>query len=107
MPPTYVFLIDVSYPAVHSGVLQTVADSIKASLDSLPGGERTQIGFLTYDTHLHFYNLKSTLSQPQLMVGYKDCCTALEHARGDSVGCPSQLMVGPAAAALGMQGMPL
>ncbi len=81
MPPTYVFLIDVSYPAVHSGVLQTVADSIKASLDTLPGGERTQIGFLTYDTHLHFYNLKSSLSQPQLMVG-QDCCSCPGACRG-------------------------
>ena len=30
--------------------------------------ERTKIAFLTYDSHVHFYNLKSTLKQPQMMV---------------------------------------
>ncbi|KAK9811733.1 hypothetical protein WJX72_009241 [[Myrmecia] bisecta] len=68
MPPTFFFVIDVSYAAVSAGVLPTVVESIKQSLDSLPGGERTKIGILTFDTHLHFYNLKSSLSQPQMMV---------------------------------------
>ena len=45
-----------------------IAQAIKESLDRLPGGERTQIGFLTFDSTLHFYNLKSSLTQPQMMV---------------------------------------
>ncbi|GAB4832920.1 Protein transport protein Sec24A [Ancistrocladus abbreviatus] len=68
MPPLYFFLIDVSVSAVRSGMLETVADSIKSCLDDLPGFPRTQIGFITFDSTIHFYNMKSTLTQPQMMV---------------------------------------
>ncbi|KAF6154111.1 hypothetical protein GIB67_009811 [Kingdonia uniflora] len=68
MPPLYFFLIDVSLPAVKSGMLEIVAKTIKSCLDELPGYPRTQIGFLTFDSTLHFYNLKSSLTQPQMMV---------------------------------------
>ncbi|GLJ20808.1 hypothetical protein SUGI_0379320 [Cryptomeria japonica] len=68
MPPLYFFLIDVSISAVRSGMLQVAAETIKSCLDKLPGFPRTQIGFLTFDSALHFYNLKSSLTQPQMMV---------------------------------------
>lgn len=68
MPPLYFFLIDVSLSAVRSGMLQTVAETIKSCLDNLPGFPRTQIGFITYDSVIHFYNMKSSLAQPQMMV---------------------------------------
>lgn len=68
MPPLYFFLIDVSLTAVRSGMLEVLAQTIKNSLDSLPGYPRTQIGFITYDSTVHFYNMKSSLTQPQMMV---------------------------------------
>ncbi|KAG9160306.1 hypothetical protein Leryth_024249 [Lithospermum erythrorhizon] len=68
MPPSYFFLIDVSISAVKSGMLQVVAQTIKSSLDSLPGFPRTQIGFITYDSVVQFYEMKSSLSQPRMMV---------------------------------------
>ncbi|KAK9154774.1 hypothetical protein Sjap_002254 [Stephania japonica] len=68
MPPLYFFLIDVSVTAVRSGMLEVVAKTIKSCLDELPGSPRTQIGFLTFDSTLHFYNMKSSLTQPQMMV---------------------------------------
>ena len=68
MPPRFFFVIDVSTQAVQSGSLLVVCQAIKDSLDSLPGSSRTQIGFLTFDSSLHFYNLKSSLSQPQMLV---------------------------------------
>ncbi|KAL8530463.1 hypothetical protein ACS0TY_007489 [Phlomoides rotata] len=68
MPPLYFFLIDVSISAVQSGVLEVMAQTIKSCLDSLPGSTRTQIGFITYDSTIHFYNMKSSLVQPQMMV---------------------------------------
>ncbi len=49
MPPCYFFVIDVSFAAVSSGMLGVVAATIKNCLDALPGNERTQIGFLTFD----------------------------------------------------------
>ncbi|KAL2238824.1 UNVERIFIED_CONTAM: Protein transport protein Sec24-like protein [Sesamum indicum] len=68
MPPLYFFLIDVSITAVQSGMLEVMAQTIKSCLDSLPGSTRTQIGFITYDSTIHFYNMKSSLTQPQMMV---------------------------------------
>lgn len=68
MPPVFFFVIDVSLAAVNSGMVATAAAAIKSCLDRLPGGERTRIGFLTYDNHLHFYSLKASLTQPQMMV---------------------------------------
>ncbi|VAH24349.1 unnamed protein product [Triticum turgidum subsp. durum] len=68
MPPSYFFLIDVSVSAVRSGLLEVVAKTIKSCLDDLLGYPRTQIGFLTFDSTLHFHNFKSSLSQPQMMV---------------------------------------
>ncbi|GLI64093.1 hypothetical protein VaNZ11_007265, partial [Volvox africanus] len=68
MPPVYFFIIDVSYSAVASGMVSIVAASIKSCLDNLPGDERTLVGFLTFDSSLHFYNLKASLSQPQMLV---------------------------------------
>ena len=68
MPPVFFFMIDVSVSAINSGMLATTTAAIKSTLDNLPGADRTRVGFLTYDAHLHFYNLKSTLTQPQMMV---------------------------------------
>ncbi|CAI9781212.1 unnamed protein product [Fraxinus pennsylvanica] len=68
MPPSYIFLIDASISAVKSGMLEVVAQTIKSCLDNLPGYPRTQIGFITFDSTIHFYNMKSSLMQPQMMV---------------------------------------
>lgn len=68
MPPCYFFVIDVSATAVQSGMVATVAKTIASCLDQLPGGDRTQIGFLTFDSVLHYYSLKSMLSSPQMLV---------------------------------------
>ncbi|ETN18388.1 hypothetical protein PPTG_04013 [Phytophthora nicotianae INRA-310] len=67
-PPCYVFVIDVSATAVASGSVQIAVDTIREQLDNLLGAPRTRVGFLTYDSSIHFYNLKSTLKAPQMMV---------------------------------------
>ncbi|POM66910.1 Protein transporter Sec24 [Phytophthora palmivora] len=67
-PPCFVFVIDVSATAVASGSVQIAVDTIREQLDNLPGAPRTRVGFLTYDSSIHFYNLKSTLKAPQMMV---------------------------------------
>ncbi|CAI8615333.1 unnamed protein product [Vicia faba] len=53
---------------VRSGMIEVAAQTIKSCLDELPGFPRTQIGFATFDSTIHFYNLKSTLNQPQMFV---------------------------------------
>jgi protein transport protein SEC24 len=46
--------------------VQVVCETIKAALDSLPGDERTLVGLVTYDAHVHFYNLSARLPPPFL-----------------------------------------
>jgi protein transport protein SEC24 len=38
--------------------MQVVAQTIKSCLDELPGFPRTQVGFITFDSTIHFYNMK-------------------------------------------------
>ena len=67
-PPSFFFVIDVSATAAQSGMLASAAKAIKDSLDELPGGNRTQIGFITYDDSVHYYSLKAGLSHASMMV---------------------------------------
>ena len=70
MAPTYIFVLDVSKNAIESGYLSIVTNCISRSIEegSFPGGNRTQIGFITFDDRVHFYNLKPTLKQPQIII---------------------------------------
>jgi protein transport protein SEC24 len=70
MPPTFVFVMDVSKPAIDSGYLNICVHTIKNVIENelLPGGTRTRVLFITYDSSVHFYNLRSTLKQPQMFV---------------------------------------
>ncbi|XP_036402528.1 protein transport protein Sec24C-like isoform X2 [Megalops cyprinoides] len=72
-PPAYIFLIDVSYNAVRSGLLSIICEELKTLLDFLPrenpeGDSSVRVGFVTYNKVLHFYNVKGSLAQPQMMV---------------------------------------
>lgn len=69
-PPVFMFVIDVSYTAVATGMLDAVVASIKETIQAglMPGGGRMQMGVITFDTAVHFYNLNSNLSQPQMLV---------------------------------------
>ena len=53
----YLFLLDVSHNAIQTGYLQSFCDILFENLASLPGDARTQIGFITYDSRVHFYDL--------------------------------------------------
>jgi len=70
MPPSYVFVFDVSKPAIDSGYLSIATGTLKNIIEGglLPGGERARVLFITYDASVHFYNLRPTLKQPQMFV---------------------------------------
>lgn len=68
VPPVYFFVIDVTTVPGVPHMLQNCVNAIKASLDTLPGTPRTQVGIITFDSSIHFYNLKSTLQAPQMLV---------------------------------------
>ncbi|KAI1887723.1 hypothetical protein AGOR_G00193260 [Albula goreensis] len=72
-PPAFIFMIDVSYANIKSGLVRLLCEELKTLLDRLPreeGAEGTgiRVGFVTYNKILHFYNVKSGLTQPQMMV---------------------------------------
>ncbi|KAI7959660.1 hypothetical protein MJO28_003451 [Puccinia striiformis f. sp. tritici] len=89
-PMKYLFAIDVSWSAIKSGMLQQITKSIKSILfnqdpeeqevdDDLefPSGSLkptrqfpvgAQVGFITFDRTVHFYNLKAGLDQAQMLV---------------------------------------
>ena len=67
-PPSYFFVIDVSARTANHGVLTSIASAIRTSLQDLPGGTRTNIGFITYDVAVHYYCLRAGSSNAQMMV---------------------------------------
>ncbi|XP_034454974.1 protein transport protein Sec24B isoform X2 [Hippoglossus hippoglossus] len=67
-PSVYLFVLDVCHNAVEAGYLKYFCESLLENLDKLPGDTRTRVGFLTFDSTIHFYNLQEGLSQPQMLV---------------------------------------
>ncbi|XP_012579270.1 PREDICTED: protein transport protein Sec24C isoform X1 [Condylura cristata] len=72
-PPAFIFMIDVSYNAIRSGLVRLLCEELKSLLDFLPRDGSAEesairVGFVTYNKVLHFYNVKSSLAQPQMMV---------------------------------------
>ncbi|MFH4983012.1 hypothetical protein AB6A40_009721 [Gnathostoma spinigerum] len=71
--PAFIFMLDVSYTAVHSGLVSVFCKNIRGLLDNLPrdsGQEKStmRVGFATYDQTVHFYNLKNSVGHPEMLV---------------------------------------
>ncbi|EDV22255.1 uncharacterized protein TRIADDRAFT_29202 [Trichoplax adhaerens] len=71
--PAYVFVIDVSYNSIQSGMVNLLCRSLLPLLDNLPrvdGADDSDIrvGIITYDKSIQFYNLKDSLVTPQMLV---------------------------------------
>lgn len=63
------FVIDVSYSAVQSGMVATAARTILDSLERIPNKEnRTRVAFITVDSALHFYSLNQEAGEPQMLI---------------------------------------
>ncbi|KFB46918.1 AGAP005263-PA-like protein [Anopheles sinensis] len=63
-PAVYLFLLDVSSLAQQSGYLNTVCNTLLEHLENLPGDARTQVGFIAYNSAIHFYNIAEGYNQP-------------------------------------------
>ncbi|XP_011176356.1 protein transport protein Sec24C [Solenopsis invicta] len=71
--PAIVFIIDVSYNTVKSGLVNLLCTKMKSIIKNLPidAGQtksNMKVGFITYNNTVHFYNINSCLAQPQMMV---------------------------------------
>ncbi|XP_066254197.1 protein transport protein Sec24C [Euwallacea similis] len=72
-PPAVIFLIDVSYNNIKSGLVSLICSRMKEIIQNLPvdqGQDKSnmRVGFITYNSSVHFYNIKGTLAGPQMMV---------------------------------------
>ncbi|CAF2035786.1 unnamed protein product [Rotaria magnacalcarata] len=73
-PPAFIFMIDVSYNSVRSGLVEYICHILKNELlNYLPKDKdaetsNVRVGFVTFDKQIHFYNIKNTLGQPQMMI---------------------------------------
>ena len=67
-PAMYLYLLDVSHNAINTGYLKYFCETIIENLDKIPGDSRAQIGFITYNSSVHFYNLSDSSSQTKMFV---------------------------------------
>ncbi|EHB06848.1 Protein transport protein Sec24D [Heterocephalus glaber] len=72
-PPAFIFMIDVSYSNIKNGLVKLICEELKTVLEKLPKEEQEEtsairVGFITYNKVLHFFNVKSNLARPQMMV---------------------------------------
>ncbi|PRQ36896.1 putative von Willebrand factor, type A, Zinc finger, Sec23/Sec24-type, sec23/Sec24, trunk [Rosa chinensis] len=80
MPAVYFFLIDVSMNAIQTGATAAACSAINQVIADLPEGPRTRVGIATFDSTIHFYNLKRALQQPLMLIvpDVQDVYTPLE-----------------------------
>lgn len=72
-PPAMIFVIDVSYNNIKSGLVALLCSRMKEIIQNLPkdqGQEKSsmKVGFITYNSSVHFYNIKGNLAGPQMLV---------------------------------------
>lgn len=80
MPAVFFFLIDVSMNAVQTGATAAACSAINQVIADLPEGPRTMVGITTFDSTIHFYNLKRASQQPLMLIvpDIQDVYTPLE-----------------------------
>ena len=67
-PSVYLFVLDASYNAISTNYLAHTCKVLAENIDKLPGDSRMMMGFITFNSSVHFYSLKSTQSQPQMFI---------------------------------------
>nr|XP_043624506.1 protein transport protein Sec24-like At4g32640 isoform X2 [Erigeron canadensis] len=80
MLAVFFFLIDVSMNALQTGATAGACNAISRVIADLPEGPRTMVGIATFDSTIHFYNLKRALQQPLMLIvpDVKDVYTPLQ-----------------------------
>ena len=67
-PACYFFVLDVSRTAIESGYLHIFAEQFLISLDLLPGGDQTLVGFMCVDAVLHWFQFIEGEDKPRHMI---------------------------------------
>uniref|UniRef100_A0A183FCG0 Sec23_trunk domain-containing protein n=1 Tax=Heligmosomoides polygyrus TaxID=6339 RepID=A0A183FCG0_HELPZ len=69
--PAFIFMVDVSYNAIQSGMLRVVCANLERILQRLPKEQGASesvihVGLATFDQVVHFFDLSA--AQPSMMV---------------------------------------
>jgi protein transport protein SEC24 len=68
-PAVYVFLIDVSHPAVQSGMVATATRALLENLDRIPDEEKIiKVGIICYDVSLYFFSMTPGSTESTMLV---------------------------------------
>jgi protein transport protein SEC24 len=67
-PAAFVFVIDVSAAALASGHAAFAARCVRDALAELANMSEARVGLITYNNHVHFYNLLASQAQPAMLV---------------------------------------
>ncbi|XWS64658.1 hypothetical protein CRYUN_Cryun05aG0021900 [Craigia yunnanensis] len=81
MPAVYFFLIDVSMNAIQTGATAAACAAVNQVIADLPEGPRTMVGIATFDSTIHFYNLKRALQQDVFIPLETDVVVQLSECR--------------------------
>ncbi|XP_017698115.3 protein transport protein Sec24-like At4g32640 [Phoenix dactylifera] len=68
MPAVFFFIIDVTMNAIQTGATAAACTAVSQALAELPEGPRTMVGVATFDSSIHFYNLKRASQQPLMLI---------------------------------------
>ncbi|KAL3123910.1 hypothetical protein niasHT_001740 [Heterodera trifolii] len=69
-PPIYLFVFDVGSAAIDCGYLNTFAEQLSLDIDKLPGQERAFIGFIGFDSALHFFQFDENEREPRHIIEF-------------------------------------
>jgi len=59
-PACYIFVFDCSKAAVELGYIPVMAQAVADSLDDIPSDARSSIGFIAFDSNIHFFSFTGT-----------------------------------------------
>jgi len=67
-PAVYLFLFDITANAIESGYLFSFTEQLLVNLEQMPGDSRTQIGFMAFDSSVHFFEFFDPDKPPRELV---------------------------------------
>lgn len=59
-PACYLFVFDCSKAAIELGYISIMATAIADSLDDIPGDARASVGFIAFDSNIHYFSFSGT-----------------------------------------------
>ncbi|KAH9501497.1 Protein transport protein Sec24B [Dermatophagoides farinae] len=91
-PAIYLFVFECTSSAVQLGYIRYLASALLASIDQIPGDSRTLIGFIAFDSKLHFFNLNDDRPVHMIMpdihdvfLPHADCLLVKFHSCRDKI----------------------